>query len=251
MKALSLEFYKFRRRRIFLIITIFLLIEILWMGIVTGKSVSRNPDYAIWELPIITLCSMNGLFLPILTAICVSRIADMEHKGNTWKMLLSLSVKPAELYRAKYISASIIMLWVCVLQMLSIIIVGILNDFKQPIPLHLLSQFLIGTALTNMVIIGLQQWISMAIKNQAFALTLGMIGGFIGMTADLLPQQVGRLFVWSYYAKLSPIAQSFTNERMNFMVRDINSLLPMMGVLIVLVVGIYLAGSIHVSRQEV
>lgn len=94
------------------------------------------------------------------------------------------------------------MLWVCVLQMLSIIIVGILNDFKQPIPLHLLSQFLIGTALTNMVIIGLQQWISMAIKNQAFALTLGMIGGFIGMTADLLPQQVGRLFVWSYYAKL-------------------------------------------------
>ena len=35
------------------------------------------------------------------------------------------------------------------------------------------------------------------------------------------------------------------------MVRDINSLLPMMGVLIVLVVGIYLAGSIHVSRQEV
>ena len=95
------------------------------------------------------------------------------------------------------------MLWVCVLQMLSIIIVGILNDFKQPIPLHLLSQFLIGTALTNMVIIGLQQWISMAIKNQAFALTLGMIGGFIGMTADLLPPAGGKAFVWSYYAKAS------------------------------------------------
>lgn len=251
MKTINIEFYKLRHRRVFLIITIFLLVEILWMAIVTNMSISRNPQYAVWELVITTLCSMNGLFLPILSAVCVSRIVDMEHKGNTWKMLLSLSVKPVELYKAKYVSASIIMLLMCVLQILSIIIIGILNDFKDPLPFPLLLQFFVGTVLTNMVVLALQQWVSMATKNQAFALTLGLVGGFIGMTGDLLPQKVSRIFIWSYYTKLCPIVQSYTNNKINFIVRDINSLLPMMAVLVVITIGIYLAGSIHASKLEV
>lgn len=251
MKAISLEFFKLRRKGIFLIMTIFLLIEIAWLYIVISMSISRNPEYAKWELIIVTLSSMNGLFLPILSAICVSRISDMEHKGNTWKLLLSLSINPMDLYRAKYFIGSFIMLWICVLQVVSIIVIGTINGFNDPVPLFLLFQFFIGTALTNMVIIALQQWISLAVKNQAFALCMGMVGGFIGMTADLFSEKVGRIFVWSYYTKLSPIAQSYTTGKINFIVRNMSSLLPMMAILIVVTICIYITGSIYISRREI
>ncbi|MBN6187777.1 ABC transporter permease [Aneurinibacillus sp. BA2021] len=251
MKVISLELFKLRHKHLLLMVTLFLLVEIAWAFMATSMSISRNPDNAGWEPLIVMLSSMNGLFLPILTAICVSRICDMEHKGDTWKLLLTVSMRRSKLYAAKYISASIVMLWACMLQVLAIIAFDIVNGFEQPVPLSLLTRFFIGTLLTNMIIIALQQWVSMAVKNQAFALSLGMVGGFIGMAADLFPLGVRRIFVWSYYTGLSPITQSYTSEKMQFIVRDMSSLLPVMAVLIAAGIGIYLAGSTHVSRQEV
>ncbi|SCG83791.1 ABC transporter permease [Proteiniborus sp. DW1] len=249
MKAISLELYKLRHKYLFLMVTLFLLVEIGWAFMAASMSISRNPNNAGWEPLIVMLASMNGLFLPILSAICVSRICDMEHKGNTWKLLLSVSVSRSKLYEAKYISASIVMLWACLLQVFAIIIFGITNGIGS-VPLSLLPQFFIGTVLVNMIIIALQQWVSMAIKNQAFALSLGMVGGFIGLVADLLPMKVRRFFIWSYYTGLSPITQSYSSEKMQFIIRDMSSLLPLMVVLIGAGIGIYLAGSIHISRQE-
>lgn len=251
MKAVRLELYKLRHKHLFFMVILILLVEIGWAFMATSMSISRNPDNAGWESLIAMLSAMNGLFLPILTAICVSRICDMEHKGNTWKLLLTVSVRRSSLYAAKYAVASIVMLVACLLQVIAITTFGIMNGFEQPVPLFLLARFIIGTALTTMIIIALQQWVSMAVKNQAFALSIGMIGGFIGMAADLLPTGVRRILVWSYYTGLSPITQSYTSEKMQFIVRDMSSLLPMMMVLIGAGIGIYLVGSIHVSRQEV
>lgn len=251
MKMVGLEWYKLRHKHLFLMVTLFLFVEIGWAFMAANMSISRNSDNARWELLIAMLSSMNGLFLPILSAICVSRICDMEHKGNTWKLLLTASVRRSQLYGAKYISAAIVILWAFMLQVIAIIAFGIINGIEQPVPLFLIILFFIGTVLTNMVVIALQQWVSMAVKNQAFALSLGMVGGFIGLVADMLPSGVRKIFVWSYYTGLSPVTQSYISEKMQFMVRDISSLLPAVGILTVAGIGIYLAGSIHVSRQEV
>lgn len=251
MKIIGLELYKLRHKRLFLMVLLFLFVEIAWAFMATSMTISRNPDSAGWAPLIAMLSSMNGLFLPILSAICVSRICDMEHKGDTWKLLLTVSVNPGKIYGAKYITASIIMLWACILQVLAMASFGIIKGFEQSVPIFLLIQFLMGTMLTNVVIIALQQWISMAVKNQAFALSLGMVGGFIGLAADLFPSGIRKIFVWSYYTGLSPIIQSYTSEKMQFVIRNMRSLLPGMAMLIVVGTVIYLAGSIHISRQEV
>lgn len=251
MKMVGLEWYKLRHKHLFLMVTLFSFVEIGWAFMASSMSISRNPDNARWELLIAMLSSMNGLFLPILSAICVSRICDMEHKGNMWKLLFTTSVRRRQLYEAKYISATIVISWASILQVIAIIVFGIMNGIKQPVPLFLIILFFIGTGLTNMVVIALQQWVSMAVKNQAFALSLGMVGGFIGLVADMLPSELHKIFVWSYYTGLSPITQRYISEKMQFIVRDISSLLPTAGVLIVSGIGIYLAGCFHVSSQEV
>lgn len=251
MKLIGLEFYKLRHKHLFLMTTLFLLVEIGWAFMATSMSITRNPLIARWETLILMLSTMNGLFLPILSAICVSRICDMEHKGNTWKLLLTASVKRGHLYAAKYICACLVMLWICILQIFSVIAFGIIKGIEEPVPFLLLAQFLSGTILTNMVIVALQQWVSMALKNQAFALTVGMIGGFIGMAADLFPLDVRRFFVWSYYTGLSPVKQNYVNEQMQFTIQDLSILLPLMAFLIIAGIVTYLAGSIQISRQEV
>lgn len=250
MNAVRLEWYKLRRKRLLGMITLLLLVELAWAFMATSVSISRNPEHAGWESLIATVSSMNGLFLPILTAICVSRICDMEHKGNTWKLLRTVMVSPGQLYAAKFMTASIMGLWGCIFQVFSIFVFGMLNDFNPAVPVVLLTRFLLGTMITTLAIITLQLWISVAVKNQAFALSLGMIGGFIGLTADLLPSGLRRLLVWSYYSGLSPIAQSYESEQMSLAVRDIGTLLPVMALLAVVGAALYLAGNIYVSKRE-
>lgn len=251
MKSVGLEFYKLRNKHIFLMILAFLTVEMLWAFTATQMAISRNSQHGGWLPLLMTLASMNGLFLPVLSAICVSRICDMEHKGNTWKLLLSLSVPRGKLYGAKYVCAAILLLGACVLQVLAVAAFGIVNGFEQRVPFAELLQFLFGAVLANMAVIALQQWVSMAIKNQAFALSLGMIGGFIGMTADLFPVAVRRFLLWSYYTGMSPVTQSYADEEIHFVVRSAGELIPTALLLVAAGIVLYTAGSIHVSRQEV
>lgn len=114
MKAIGLEFFKLRRRHLFLMIVLFLSMEIAWAFISISMSISRNPDSAGWEGVFVTIASMNGLFLPILSAVVVSR-CDMEHKGSTWKLLMAISVKRRRIYAAKYICACVLLLFAVLL----------------------------------------------------------------------------------------------------------------------------------------
>lgn len=248
MKVISLELYKWRHKRLFLMVILFLLTEIGWAFAVTRISITRNPDQAGWEPLIATICSMNGFFLPILTAISVSRICDMEHKGNTWQLLYALSVKRSTLYMAKYVSASIVMGIACVLQVLAVLSFGIVHRFP-PVPFWVII-FVFGTTMTTLVLIAIQQWASIAVKNQTFALSLGMIGSLIGLVSELLPSGVSKYLVWSYYSRLSPITSIYVDENLQFDVRDPISMLLTMVSLLFVGIALYGAGSLHVARRE-
>ncbi|AJS58187.1 ABC transporter permease [Paenibacillus sp. IHBB 10380] len=249
MKMIGLEFFKLRRKHLFLMISLFLCVELAWAFMASSMSISRNPNSVGWDGVLVMIASMNGLFLPIISAVVASRICDMEYKGSTWKLLMAASVKRSHIYAAKYICACILMLFAIILQIFAIVGFGIVQGFEQSVPLFLLIKFWAGTMLTTMVVIALQQWISLSVKNQAFGLCLGMLGGFIGITGDLFPAVVRRIFVWSYYTGLCPVAYNYVNNSMEFVARDIGAYLPI--ALLFMGAVAYIAGSIHVSRQEV
>ncbi|KYH34546.1 ABC-2 family transporter protein [Clostridium tepidiprofundi DSM 19306] len=103
--------------------------------------------------------------------------------------------------------------------------------------------------LTSMVILALQQWITLAIKNQAFALCFGMIGGFLGMVADFFPKTVQRIVIWSYYTVLCPVRYHVTNKSLKFI--NQNPEIGMLTIVFLLTIIFYIAGSHHFSQQEV
>ncbi|EJW20197.1 ABC transporter permease [Paenibacillus alvei] len=247
-RALSLEYFKLRRKRIFAMMVLFLGAEMLWALVSTTMSIARNPSSADWKTVIATTASMNGLFLPIISAIVVSRLCDMEQKGNTWKLLMATNMNRSSLYAAKFICAVSIICLYLVLQAGIVFTFGVMNGFDS-LPLRLLILHIGGALLTSLAIIALQQWISLILKNQSFALCLGMIGGFIGMTADLFPAFVRRIFIWSYYSGLSPVTYLYTGKSATYVMQP-----PSFGltvVVLLIAVACYAAGNIHVSRREV
>lgn len=249
MRYTALEFYKIRHKKILLMIVFLLCIELFWAFMAGSISLSRDPDAVSWEVIITFITQMNGLFLPILTAVVVSRICDMEHKGNTWKMLMTASVKREQIYAAKYTCACLLILFVIVLQLVATVVFCQSKSVTSPIPWELLIQTAMGTLVTSMAVIALQQWISLAITNQAFALCLGMLGGFIGITASLFPGMVRYFFIWSYYNELSPIVMRYIDSSVVYVTRGLS--FPFAGGLLLFSVLLYTVGNFYVCRKEV
>ncbi|WP_315370824.1 ABC transporter permease [Paenibacillus xylanexedens] len=249
MKALSLEYFKIRRKKIWVMLSLFLAAEMIWASMSMSISISRSATNASWEALIFSIASMNGLFLPIISAIVVSRICDMEHKGNTWKMLMTTNTGRNHVYTAKYICANSLILYGILAQAVFIVGFGLSKNISGPLPLSLLVQFAIGTMLTTLAITALQQWLSLTVRNQAFALCLGMLCGFIGTTSGLFPAGVRHLFIWSYYMDLNPVTYIYSASSGTY----VSGMLPVGLFLAALLMAaiFYFAGNIHASRQEI
>ncbi|WP_341347175.1 ABC transporter permease [Paenibacillus sp. FSL H3-0469] len=248
-RALFLEYYKLRRRKVWAMMTLFLAAELGWAAMSISISISRSADNAAWEALIFSLSSMNGLFLPILSAIVVSRICDMEHKGDTWKMLMTTSVGRQAVYAAKFVCAGSLILYGILAQVVFIAGFGMFHRLSEPLPADLLLQFTAGTLIASLLIIAMQQWISLAVKNQAFALCLGMLGGFLGTTASLFPAAVRQLVVWSYYLDLSPVTYLYQASAGSYITGTIPVLQCITALFITLL--LYMGGNAHISRQAI
>lgn len=249
INTLGLEYFKIRRKKIWIMITLLIAAELLWSFMSTSMSIARNPDHAVWESVFFSISSMNGLFMPIISAIVVSRICDMEHKGATWKMLVATNVSRGRLYAAKYICTNSLLLYGILAQTMLMIAFGLIMDFPGGPPIDLLTRFIGGTMLTTLAVTALQQWISLAIKNQAFALCLGMLGGFIGMTAGMFPAIARHMFIWSYYLELSPVTFLYAESSSTYMVQPMG--LGIVVAALMMTFLFYIVGNIHVARQEI
>lgn len=246
---LRLEYLKIRRKKILPMITMFLGIEMLWAFIVVNRHITVDPDQAIWESILYTVTSLNGLFMPLVSAIVISRICDMEHKGSTMKMLVATNVSRVQLYAAKYICANSLLLFVTFAQIILMISFGLIKNVSGAIPIQSFFVFIVGAMLTTLAITALQQWISMVVKNQAFALCFGMLGSFIGMTAGLFPAAVRNTLIWSYYLDLSPVIYLFSESSGTYMSQPVN--IGLVTTALVMTILFFIAGNIHMTRQEI
>lgn len=252
MKYLFLEFYKLKRRKIFLTVFLLLAAELLWssVGFHTDSfmkiiKISKSPS---WEYMLRVLSQMECLFFPVMIAVVVSRINDMEHKENTWKLLMSDGESIKTIYRSKFLCILIIIVAAEAVEILYLILWGHSNHVAEPFPAAIYFNFFAGSIMVSIGIIAIQQWISMAVQNQLVAMSVGMLGAFLGFLSPLLPSAAQNLIIWGYYWKLSPadfIVKS-VNETPAIVAHSIN----MVPVLIMFVIGIliYFIGRHNLDR---
>lgn len=199
-KALALEFRKIRRRKVWMIVAAMILVQILWsvwgVGRMDAHELSQGWMFFLYQFPL-----LNSIMMPVIAAVVASRLGDIEHKGQTLKLLNT--VMPAgRLFAAKFLCGACYMLAAVLLQLIVIVAVGHAVGFIENPPLDKLFYYLLFTTAVNLTILLLQQVLSLLFVNQMVPLTVGLIGGLAGLFIMFFPQSLERFLLWGYYGVL-------------------------------------------------
>ena len=230
MKYLWLELYKLKHRKVFLAFLVILGVELLFVFSNYGNNKNflnmvSDPAAPAWEDLIIGPAAINGLFFPILAAVIASRICDMEHKGNTWKLLECNNQNRRSIWFCKFTIVSTLMMLAIFIQAFIIIAYGNSVGIVQPLPVRTLLGFVLGTAMITFVVVTIQVFFSLVCTNQLIPMSIGMIGALIGFISTLLPPGIRNILIWGNYAELMVLGQDTSSGNLQssgLVVRNIN-----------------------------
>ena len=150
MKLLKLEFFKCRRRKIVLVCAAILAVELLWMGVFFARQDAEDMKQG-WMLLLYNLSMVDAIILPLSVATLASRSCELEHKGNTWKLLETMA-SPVRLYAAKLGWGALVLAVLLVIRSGLFLAVGLVLNFSGPIPWGRFALFtLISWAVSMMV----------------------------------------------------------------------------------------------------
>lgn len=200
IKAIAMEFRKIRRRRVWAIVAALVFVQILWSlwGVqrMDAHDLSQGWMHFLYQFPL-----LNSIMMPVIAAVVASRLCDIEHKGQMFKIINT--VMPAQrLFAAKFFCGALYMLAAVILQLVVIVAVGYATGFDGNPPSDKLLYYLLFTTAVNLTILLLQQVLSLLFKNQMVPLTVGIIGSFAGLFIMYFPQSLERLLLWGYYGVL-------------------------------------------------
>ena len=203
-RLLQCEFYKTRRRYLFVTALAITAIGLAWAtyGNYDGPSGAFMLENG-WMAFLYQLPMLNAIFFPLLSIVIASRLADVEHKGGALKQLCAIAEK-GRLYDAKLLYGLGIVLLAVLLHWLGLIVFGIVRGFGGTLPLRLYLLFLLFTILPTMAIYIIQHTLSLLYQNQAVSFFVGIIGTFAGLFSLFLPQVplLRRFLPWGYYGTL-------------------------------------------------
>lgn len=200
MKALKMEFFKCRRRRIWLPLLVMLAAQLAW-GLYSLRALSERELQQGWAMILYNFPMLNAMMTPVIAAVIASRLADIEHKGQTLKLLET--VQPTgSLFDAKLICGAAYMTGFLAVQMAVVLLFGICSGFAGNPPVTKLTEYFFSSLVTTLAILLLQLVLSLQIQNQMIGMIVGLIGSFIGLFSLFFPPSFQKAFVWAYYALL-------------------------------------------------
>lgn len=179
MKTLQLEFYKIKRRKVWLTMFALLSVQLLW-----GLWSMRDPkDWELesgWMSLLYFLSLLDGIMVPTMMSVLASRLADIEHKGNTYKQLETLR-KAGSLYHAKAVCGFIIIAVMFAVQFAFFIVLGCYLGYEgTPNLKYYMLSYVLKVA-SNLSLFLLQLALSMLFANQMIPLVAGLGGSMAAL----------------------------------------------------------------------
>ncbi len=199
---LRAEFLKTRRRYLFL--TALLIIGAQLVFAFYNSNYSAEDLQNGWLIFLYQFPLLNTIFLPLLTTFVASRLADLEHKQQMLRHLLTLTSRN-RLYNSKLLYGFGIVFFCLLLQLAAIYTAGTLLGFTSPFPWRLFAVYGLFTAVATAVLYLLQNGLSLLFKNQVIPFVVGVWGEFLGIFAMFLPFWVAKCIPWGYYGALQMV----------------------------------------------
>lgn len=242
--ALRSELLKLKRKKLFLIVFLIQALALFWLFAIVSQ---EKKEFLNWESLLSRLSMINALFLPIMIATIASRIIDFENKGNTWKLLCAISISRKLVYITKIIFSLFFLVYASMISISVIIVIGKFFNFASQIPVILLLKYGCFTIIGCILMVILQLWISLVVKNQVFALMAGVIGSFLGYVGQMLSWKTW--IIWTYSSLTNPISWAFSNGKIVFFPNQgvMMNLLLSLGVSLLFII----LSTIHFSQKDI
>lgn len=247
--AIRMEVLKTKGRKIWLVVAVMMAVQILWAGWAISNK-DANDLVQGWMFFLYQFPMLNCIIMPVIAAVVASRLSDVEHKGQTFKLLETI-IPTNRIFDAKFIWGSIYMLGAALGQLAIMISMGLALHFGGPVPWGALGSYLFFTLVVSLTIYAFQQVVSMLFANQMVPMTLGLIGGFIGLFSMFFPQGFQKFLLWSYYGVLMQVGMNWdeTTRAVDFYWTAIDW--SGLGLILVFFGLIYGIGRILFMRREV
>lgn len=202
MNALRLEFYKARRKRYLLLVAAMSAAQALWLawalrGMETNE-LTQGYLNCLYQFPM-----LNAIVLPVMIAALVSRMCDMEHKGDTLKALFTME-RSGALFDAKFICTAAYLAVATGLQIAVMLLMGHAKGFAA-VPVTDFVLYFISQLLCSLFLALFLQILALRYVNQFIPLAAGLIAGFLGLMAMFFPPWFMRLVPSAYYGLLSTV----------------------------------------------
>ncbi|UNK16179.1 ABC transporter permease [Paenibacillus sp. N3/727] len=192
-RSISAEWLKLRHSRISLVLAILPVISLLIGGFnfYVNQAALQNGWYSLW-----TQVSLfyGEFFLPILIAICCAYVCRLEHANRNWNMILASPLPITNLFIAKLIIVSILILSAQTLFMVMYWLAGQLFSIPGPFPMETVIWSLRGW-IASISIAALQLGLSIRIRSFATPIGLALCAVFLGLGMYIL--KIGMLFPFS------------------------------------------------------
>lgn len=198
IRELAAEQKKVRGKKVWLVPLGFFSFEAVWaLWLLSNVSAEeRMTGYLMffYHLPVI-----NTIIFPVMVSVIASRLCDMEIKVDTLKLLYTFQ-QPSAFFDCKYISGVKYLLCFTIGHGILIISSGKIFRFGDPLKIPMLLTYLAVTLCTGMVLLTLQQTLSLMSNSQIMPLATGLAGSFLGLFSLFFPAPLARLVIWGYFA---------------------------------------------------
>ena len=178
IQSMKLEFDKSKRMPASVIVLGIIAINLAYLFIGTSKEDIVGLPQA-WESVFFYLPLMNTIFVSLFMAYLASKNMDLEHKGHTWNILLTLQSR-FSLYAGKVIYGFYWVSLYAVLEIAATVILSKIMGMEGFPDLRMVITTLAGTILGGMTVYNLQLILSMIFKNQFASLSVSACGTLTG-----------------------------------------------------------------------
>jgi hypothetical protein len=209
IKAISMEFYKIRHRKVGLSVLAVIIVQFMY-ALWQMKYKNTHELSQAWMDCLYTFTTINCIIMPMLVAVIGSRLSDIEHKGNTLKLLRAI-MSSKQLFIAKFICGGFYLLIAVLLQVGIMIFLGKLRGITQEFPLGYFCYYGVFTFLVSLTLLLLQLTLSLQFTNQMIGFCVAIGGSFLALYS-LFFENAAKFVLWGYYMVLSPVRMDWNKS---------------------------------------
>lgn len=164
-----------------------------------------DPASDLWASLLLSCAMMAGALTgPLTAAIMAGHLTDIEHSGSGWNLAAGVGLTPGRLLRAKVAALALLVVPAILVQNLLLVGLGT-AVLAAPVPVGAWAGWTVSLVVLQMIMIAGHAWLSAIVPNQLVSMTVGLLGGFVGVYMLLAPPWLARLVLpWGYYAVMSP-----------------------------------------------